>query len=90
MKHKLTGTRVLLKFKKAEQKTEGGIILPGGPTIIPLQGTVTMIGPDVSIEIKVGDEVLYDRFAGTQIELDSEPYLVLDEADILIILNKEQ
>ena len=90
MKHKLTGTRVLLKFKKAEQKTEGGIFLPGGPTIVPLQGTVERMGPDVSIGILVMDEDLYDRFAGTQVELDGNSYLIVDEADILLIFVKEQ
>ncbi len=83
-KYRLTGTNILLERKKAETQTEGGILLPEQAQESPLQGTVKKIGPDVVI-VQEGDEILFDRFAGVPIMLENTPYLILCEADILLI-----
>ena len=83
-KCRLTGTNILLERKEAETKTRGGLFIPTDSQEVPLQGTIVMIGPDVKI-CEVGREILFDRFAGVPIVIDGNQYLVLDEADIILI-----
>ncbi|NLK82091.1 MAG: co-chaperone GroES [Bacteroidales bacterium] len=81
--------KVLVKPIEAEQKTAGGIIIPDSAKEKPLQGKVIAIGKpkkDEEMEVSVGDSVLYGKYAGTEISIDGEDYLLLSQTDILIIL----
>jgi len=81
--------KVLVKPLEAEQKTAGGIIIPDSAKEKPLQGKVVAIGKakkDEEMEVKVEDMVLYGKYAGTELSIDGETYLLLSQSDILIIL----
>ena len=73
----------------AEEKTIGGIIIPDSAKEKPLKGKVIAIGngtKDEEMVVKPGDTVLYGKYAGTEIELDGEKYLIMRQSDILAIL----
>ncbi len=81
--------KVLVKPIEAEEKTAGGIIIPDSAKEKPLQGKVVAIGKskkDEEMEVSVGDSVLYGKYAGTEISIEGEDYLLLSQTDILIIL----
>lgn len=81
--------KVLVKPLEAEQKTAGGIIIPDSAKEKPLQGTVVAVGKakkDEEMEVTVGNTVLYGKYAGTEISLDGDTYLLLSQSDILLIL----
>lgn len=81
--------RVLILPAPAEEKTIGGIIIPDTAKEKPLQGEVVAIGngtKDEEMVVKVGDNVLYGKYAGTEIELDGEKYLIMRQADVLAII----
>ena len=83
--------RVLIEPAKAEEKTAGGIIIPDSAKEKPLKGTVKAVGngtKDEEMVVKVGDEVLYGKYAGTEIEVDGEKFLMLKQSDILAIVEK--
>ena len=86
---KVTKQHLLVKRKEAEQTTAGGILLPEQATRKPLQGTILKKGIEVTIPVEIGDEVLFDAFAGSEVTIDDTRYLVLDEADVLVILDKK-
>ncbi|MCK9562233.1 MAG: co-chaperone GroES [Bacteroidales bacterium] len=89
MKGRPLAGKVLVKPIEAEQKTAGGIIIPDSAKEKPLQGKVIAIGKpkkDEEMEVSVGDSVLYGKYAGTEISIDGEDYLLLSQTDILIIL----
>lgn len=80
---------VILTQKKQEEKTASGIVLPGGEKNLPMRGTVVAIGtgimPDgknVEMMVKVGQEVLYSKYAGYEVEIDNSKYVVLKQTDI--------
>ncbi len=78
--------RVLVKPVAAEQKTAGGIIIPDSAKEKPLKGEVIAVGPgtkDETMQVAVGDEVLYGKYAGTEVEVDGEKYLIMRQSDIL-------
>jgi len=87
------GDRVLVKVLEQEDKTSGGILLPDTAREKPQLGEVTAVGPGrkteegnvVPTEVKVGDKVLYAKYAGTEIKIASSDYLLLTEKDILAI-----
>lgn len=82
--------RVLIKTAAAEEKTASGIIIPDSAKEKPLQGEVIAVGngtKDEEMVVKVGDIVLYGKFAGQEIELDGEKFLVMRQSDIIGILN---
>ena len=85
MKHIVLGQNVLVKQKEALKRTPGGIVVPDSSRTKPLQGTIIKLGT-VRKDLHEGDEVLFDRFAGTPVELDGEQFLVMSDEDILIIL----
>ncbi len=73
----------------AEEKTIGGIIIPDSAKEKPLKGKVIAIGngtKDEEMVVKPDDTVLYGKYAGTEIELDGEKYLIMKQSDILAIL----
>jgi chaperonin GroES len=87
------GDRVLVKVLEQEDKTAGGILLPDTAREKPQLGEVTAVGPGrktedgnvVPTEVKVGDKVLYAKYAGTEIKIVGSDYLLLTEKDILAI-----
>ena len=81
--------RVLVKPAPAEEKTEGGIIIPDSAKEKPLQGEVLAVGKgtkDEEMVVAVGDRVLYGKYAGTELEWEGEKYLIMRQSDILAIL----
>ena len=81
--------RVLVQPKEAETKTASGIYIPDTAKEKPQQGKVIAVGPgkkDEPMEVKVGDEVLYGKYAGTEVTVDDKKYLIVRQSDILAIL----
>ncbi|MDU1903321.1 MAG: co-chaperone GroES [Dysgonomonas sp.] len=81
--------RVLIKPAAAEEKTVGGIIIPDTAKEKPLKGEVVAVGngtKDEEMILKAGDKVLYGKYAGTEIELDGENYLIMRQSDVLAII----
>ncbi len=81
--------RVLILPNPAEEKTAGGLIIPDTAKEKPLAGKVVAVGPgtqDVTMEVKVGDEVLYGKYAGQELVIDGESYLIMKQGDILAII----
>lgn len=89
MKVKPLSDRVLIKANPAEEKTAGGLIIPDTAKEKPLAGKVIAVGPgtsEVTMEVKVGDEVLYGKYAGTEVTVDGEEYLIMRQSDILAVI----
>ena len=80
------GDRVVLKQVVAEETTKSGIVLPGQTKEKPQQAQVVAVGPNVEDLVVVGDTVIYAKYAGTEVELDGENYLVMKQEDILAII----
>ena len=81
--------RVLIKPAPAEEKTVGAIIIPDSAKEKPLKGEVIAVGngtKDEEMVVKPGDHVLYGKYAGTEIELDNDKFLIMRQSDILAIL----
>jgi chaperonin GroES len=86
--------KVMIKRLEAEDVTKGGIVLPEAAKEKPRRGTVMAIGNGKLLEngkrsefqVKVGDKVLFTSYGGTEIKIDGEEILIMDEADILAIL----
>jgi chaperonin GroES len=81
--------RVLIKPAAAEEKTVGGIIIPDSAKEKPLKGEVVAAGngtKDEEMTVKPGDNVLYGKYAGTEIEWEGEQYLIMRQSDILAII----
>lgn len=81
--------RVLVEPSPAETKTASGIIIPDTAKEKPQEGTVVSVGngkPDEPITVKVGDKVLYGKYAGTELKWEGKDYLIMREADILAIV----
>ncbi|MDJ0844702.1 co-chaperone GroES [Crocosphaera sp.] len=85
------GDRVFVKVSPAEEKTAGGILLPDNAQEKPQIGEVVAVGPGKrnddgsrsELDVKVGDKVLYSKYAGTDIKLSGDDYVLLSEKDIL-------
>jgi chaperonin GroES len=78
--------RVLVEPKAAEERTASGIIIPDSAKEKPQQGTVVAVGPgtkDVTMQLSVGDIVLYGKYAGTEIAVEGVNYLMMRQSDIL-------
>ena len=81
--------RVLVVPAPAEERTIGGIIIPDTAKEKPLKGEVVAVGngtKDENMVVKVGDTVLYGKYAGTELELDGTKYLIMRQSDILAIV----
>lgn len=88
LKGKILAGRVLVKPNEAEEKTASGIIIPDSAKEKPRQGVVLLVGSakkDEEMEVKKGDVVLYGKYAGQEIAIDGEDYLLISQADILYI-----
>ena len=78
--------RVLIKAAAAEEKTVAGIIIPDSAKEKPLRGEVLAVGngtKDEQMVLKGGDQVLYGKYAGTELEFDGEKYLIMRQSDVL-------
>lgn len=85
--------RVLVQADNAEEKTASGIIIPDSAKEKPQRGTVVAVGPGkvengtkVEMSVKAGDKVLYGKYAGTEVNVDGEEYLIMRESDIVGIV----
>jgi chaperonin GroES len=89
------GDRVFIKISESEEKTAGGILLPDAAKEKPQVGEIVAVGPGkrnddgsrAELDVKVGDKVLYSKYAGTDIKLGSEEYILLAEKDILAVVS---
>lgn len=81
--------RVIVKPAPSEEKTAGGLFIPDTAKEKPQRGTVVAAGPGKKEEpmmVKAGDTVLYGKYAGTEINIDGNEYLIMRESDILAII----
>ena len=93
MNLKPLGDRVVIKQLEAEEKTKSGIILASGAKEKPQQAEVVAVGPggivdgkEVKMEVKVGDKVIYSKYAGTDVKLGEDEYVIVKQNDILAIV----
>jgi len=88
------GDKVLVKRLEAEEKSPGGIVLPDTAKEKPKQGKVIAVGPGrildngerTKMQVKKGDKVLFASYAGNEIKIDGEEYLIMEEDNILAVL----
>jgi chaperonin GroES len=85
------GDKIVLKQLEAEETTKSGIVLPGQAKEKPQEAEVIAVGPggngkEVVMQVKVGDKVIYSKYAGTDVELDGEEYIIVKQNDILAIV----
>lgn len=89
MKIKPLADRVVIEPKAAETQTAGGLFIPDTAKEKPLTGTVVAVGggtSEVKMEVKVGDTVLYGKYAGTEITHEGKDYLIMKQNDILAVI----
>lgn len=87
--------RVVVRRLPEEEKTKGGLIIPDTAKEKPSEGKVVAVGlgrvsdsgEKIPLEVKAGDKVLFGKYSGTEIKLDSEEHLILREDDILAVIN---
>ncbi len=97
MKIRPLADKVLIKRLEAEAKTKGGIVLPESAKEKPRQGTVIALGDGkllddgsrAEFQVKVGNVVLFSSYAGTEVKLDGQEYLLMDESDIMAIVSEK-
>lgn len=87
------GDRVVLKQLVAEETTKSGIVLPGQAKEKPQQAEVIAVGPggvvdgkEVTMQVKVGDNVIFSKYSGTEVKLEDTEYIVVKQSDILAIV----
>ena len=93
MKIKPLGDRVVIKNLEAEETTRGGIILTNSAKEKPVMAEVLAVGPggnvdgkEITMHVKVGEKVIYSKYAGTEVKLDGEEYILVRQSDILAIV----
>ncbi len=89
LKGRILAGKILVKPQAAETTTASGIIIPDSAKEKPLQGTVVLVGEakkDEAMEVKVGDVVLYGKYGGTELSIEGEDYLLIQQSDVLYIL----
>lgn len=87
MKVKPLADRVMVKLEKNEAKTAGGIIIPDTAQEKTQTGVVVEVGDDKDvIKVKSGQKVMYDKYAGTQVKIDGNEFLILKMSDIIAII----
>jgi len=88
LKGRILAGKILVKPSEAEEKTSSGIIIPETAKEKPQQGKVVMVGADKKdepMEVKKGDTVLYGKYAGQELTIDREEYLLISQSDVLFI-----
>lgn len=89
MKLRPLGDRVVLQYQEAEEKTQSGIILPDSAKEKPQEAVVVAVGPgdeESEMQVKEGDRVIYAKYSGTDVKLDDEEYIIIDQKDIFAIV----
>ena len=94
MKIKPLGDRVVIKNLEAEETTRGGIILTNAAKEKPVMAEVLAVGPggnvdgkEITMNISVGQKVIYSKYAGTEVKLDGEEYIIVRQGDILAVVD---
>ena len=89
------GDKVVLKQLVAEETTKSGIILPGQAKEKPQQAEVVAVGPggmvdgkEVAMQVKVGDKVIYSKYAGTEVKLEDEEFIIVRQNDIVAVVKE--
>ena len=88
------GDRVVLKQVEAEEVTKSGIVLPGSAKEKPQTAEVIAVGPGtvdkdgvkIEMQVKAGDQVIYSKYAGTEVKLDGQEYIIVKQGDILAVV----
>ncbi len=87
------GDRVVLKQLVAEETTKSGIVLPGQNKEKPQQAEGVAVGPggmvdgkEIKMEVKAGDQVIYSKYAGTDVKIEEEEYIIVKQSDILAVI----
>lgn len=95
MNIKPLGDRVVIKKLEAEEKTKSGIVLPTGAKEQPQMAEIVAVGPggvvdgkEIVMEVKVGETVIFSKYAGTEIKYDGQEYTILKQSDILAIVQQ--
>ncbi len=93
MNIKPLGDRVVIKKLEAEETTKSGIVLPSQAKEQPQEAEVVAVGPggvvegkEIKMEVKVGDKVIFSKYAGTEVKYDGEEYTILRQSDILAVV----
>ena len=94
MKFRPLHDRVMIRRLDGEEKTKGGIIIPDTAKEKPMEGQVVAVGAGsraedgrvVTLEVKVGDRVLFGKWSGTEVKIDGEDYLIMKESDIMGVM----
>ncbi len=94
MKLQPLGDRVVLKQLEAEETTKSGIVLPGQSKEKPQQAEVVAVGPggvidgkEVKMQVKEGQKVIYSKYAGTEVKLDDEEFIIVKQSDVLAVIS---
>ena len=96
MKLKPLGDRIVVKVLSEEKKTKGGIVLPDTAKENPTEGEVVAVGTGKildngtkqPVEVKVGDRIIFSKYAGTEVKVDGEELVIFSERDVLAIIEK--
>ena len=93
MNIKPLGDRIIIKVIENEETTKSGIVLPGTAKEKPMQGEVLAVGSGemvdgkkIPLELKVGDKVIYSKYAGTEVKMDGNEYLIIRQSDVLAVI----
>ena len=93
MNIKPLGDRIIIRVIESEETTKSGIVLPGTAKEKPMQGEVLAVGlgemvdgKKIPLELKVGDKVIYSKYAGTEVKMDGTEYLILRQNDVLAVI----
>ena len=87
------GDRVVLKQLVAEETTKSGIVLPGQNKEKPQQAEVVAVGPggmvdgqEIKMDVQAGEQVIYSKYAGTEVKIEEEEYIIVKQSDILAVI----
>lgn len=87
------GDKIVLKQLEAEETTKSGIVLPSQAKEKPQEAEVIAVGPggviegkEVTMQVEAGQKVIYSKYAGTEVELDGEEYIIVKQSDILAVV----
>ncbi|WP_343230279.1 co-chaperone GroES [Rickettsiella endosymbiont of Dermanyssus gallinae] len=88
--------RLIVKRAVEEEKSKGGIVIPDTAKEKPVRGIVVAVGPGKRLEsgeiqplsVKLGDEILFGKYAGTEVKLENQDYIVMREDDVMAIMKK--
>lgn len=93
MKIRPLADRVVIKKVEAEEKTASGIVLPGTAKEQPQMAEVVEVGPggivegkEITMELSIGDKVIYSKYAGTEVKLEGQEYIILRQSEILAVV----